>query len=119
MHYYYYYYFLLLFLELLTIPGIVYFSHIGQNQILFNWKPVTNLTYCPSLEIQYNIISSCGNCPRHTNSTNVTCSEIAIDRSRCSFYVYASAMCGSIIAGQTSSVSLMLNGCQNTAYCKV
>ena len=56
---------------------------------------------CPA--VSYNIqASNCGSCPATTNYTNVTCTDIPTDGSKCTFAI-RTVVCGNII-GKLSEV---------------
>jgi hypothetical protein len=74
-------------------------ANLDLRLTVFNWNPIS--THCPA--IQYKIIASnCGNCPTITNHTTVTCTNVPIDGSMCTFAVQ-SVVCGNV-SGNMSDV---------------
>ena len=57
-----------------------------SRQLSFNWSQA--VSECPYLDIYYNILASnCGSCPTTTNHTTVTCTDVPINGSMCTFAV--------------------------------
>lgn len=66
-------------------PSNVRLSDAQDGMLIFNWD--SRGPNCES--VNYGIISSCGNCPNTTNSTQITCSDLNLSTSvrLCSFMV--------------------------------
>ena len=59
-------------------------TNFVSRQLTFSWSPVD--PDCPA--IHYNILAlNCGSCPTTTNHTNVTCTDIPTDGSKCAFAI--------------------------------
>ena len=66
---------------------------------VFTWSPIS--TNCPA--IQYKpLASNCGSCPATTNHTTITCIDVPVDGSVCTFAVQ-SVVCRNI-GGNMSDV---------------
>ena len=81
-------------------------STIGQdNELTFTWTQQD--TNCSSTVNYYNINSSnCGTCPKTTNNTNITCTNVAMDDSICTLTVETEP------CGTASQVTVTLEGKQ-------
>ena len=74
------------------------------NEVIFSWSPVG--PDCPA--IHYNILASnCGSCPTTTNHTNVTCTDVPINDSMCTFAVQT-VVCGNITSIASDPISINL-----------
>ena len=68
----------------------------------FTWSPVG--PDCPA--IHYNILASnCGSCPTTTTHTNVTCTDVPINGSMCTFAVQ-SVVCGNIPGNSSDLITV-------------
>ena len=75
---------------------------LDSRTISFTWNPF-NISMCPA--IPYNILTSnCGSCPTTTNHTAVTCTEVPIDATYCSF-----ALIPTICGGISPNLNVLLN----------
>ena len=76
-----------------------------DNELRFTWTQQD--TDCSSTVNYYNINSSnCGTCPKTTNSTNITCTNVAMDGSICTLTVEPGP------CGTPSQVTVTLEGKQ-------
>ena len=82
-------------------PPIVKMAWRATDSLLtVNWSSVA--PDCPA--IYYNILASnCGGCPNTTNHTTVTCTDVPINGSTCTFAVQT-VVCGTI-AGNWSDIA--------------
>jgi hypothetical protein len=70
-------------------------------EFIFSWSPVA-----PA--IHYNILASnCGICPTTTNHTNVTCTDVSLNGTVCTFAVQA-VVCGNITGSASDPISIHL-----------
>ena len=84
-----------------------------SREIVFRWSPDD-----PDCPIDYNILSSnCGSCPTTTNNTNVTCTDVPIDGSTCTFAVQ-SVVCGNLSANVSDSINVTAPNIREMAKCK-
>ena len=90
-------------------PNQLYISSadFSSRELTFEWSPVA--PDCPA--IHYNILASnCGSCPTTTNHTTVTCTDVPINGSTCTFAIQT-VVCGNIIGNNISnSVRIILYG---------
>ena len=78
--------------------------NFGLKEITFTWNPVA--PDCPA--IHYNILASnCGSCPKTTNHTTVTCTDVH-NGSMCMLAVQT-VVCGNITALGSLSKPLIFN----------
>ena len=79
-------------------------TNLDLRTITWIWSPVA--PDCPA--VYYNILASnCGSCPTTTNHTTVTCTDIPIYDSMCSFAVQT-VVCGNITANPSKEILVIL-----------
>ena len=102
-------------------PNKLYLStaNFVSRRLTFTWSPVA--PDCPA--IHYNILASnCGSCPTTTNHTTVTCTDVPINQSTCTFAVQT-VLCGNLIGNLSDPINTTIlperrntDTCTNTAY---
>ena len=87
-------------------PNQLYISSadFSSRELTFGWSPVA--PDCPA--IHYKILASnCGSCPNTTNHTTVTCTDVPINGSTCTFAVQT-LVCGNIAGNMSDTISIYL-----------
>ena len=105
----------------LLSPNKLYLSiaNFVSRRLTFTWIPVA--PDCPA--IHYNILASnCGICPTTTNHATVTCTDVPISQSTCTFAVQT-VLCGNLIGNLSDPINTTTlperrntDTCTNTAY---
>ena len=79
---------------------------IDSKQLTFRWSPVG--TNC-SADVHYNIsTANCGSCPTTTNHTTVTCTDVPINGSVCTFSVQV-VFCDTILGNLRDVMNITLD----------
>ena len=85
-------------------PNALYIraANFALKELTFSWSPVA--PDCPL--IHYNILASnCGSCPTTTNHTNITCTDVPINGSNCTFAVQT-VVCGNLAGNASEPISI-------------
>ena len=92
-------------------PNRLYMSNVDfvTRQLTFNWSRSSVSPDCPGNSIHYNILASnCGSCPTTTNHTTITCTDVPINGTTCSFAVQT-VVCGNVTGNSTNPISVSVN----------
>ena len=83
--------------------------NLALRKLTFSWSPVA--PDCPA--IHYVLALNCGSCPTTTNHTNVTCTDVPINYSICTFAVQT-VVCGNITSNISDPINITLYTIEST-----